>query len=50
MSNIAVSDVERALSSFSLSHVLGVAAQRAIVEMRKRLQAHVGRLPKLLLL
>jgi len=32
-------------TSFALSQVLGVAAQRAINEMRKAVQAHVGRLP-----
>ena len=35
----------QALTSFSLSQVLGVAAQRAITEMRKRVQEHVSRLP-----
>jgi len=35
----------QAMSSFALSQVLGVAAQRAITEMRKSLQAHVARLP-----
>jgi ABC-type multidrug transport system fused ATPase/permease subunit len=35
----------QAISSFALSQVLGVAAQRAITEMRKRVQAHVARLP-----
>lgn len=35
----------QALTSFSLSQVLGVAAQRAITEMRKRVQQHVARLP-----
>lgn len=34
-----------ALTSFALSQVLGVAAQRAITEMRKRVQAHIERLP-----
>ncbi|MBO0720305.1 MAG: ABC transporter ATP-binding protein [Blastocatellia bacterium] len=37
--------VLQAISSFALSQVLGVAAQRAITEMRKRVQAHVERLP-----
>src|SRR3954454_6664332 len=32
-------------SSFALSQVLGVAAQRAITEMRRRVEAHVARLP-----
>jgi subfamily B ATP-binding cassette protein MsbA len=31
--------------SFALSQVLGVAAQRAIADMRKNIQAHVTRLP-----
>ncbi len=35
----------QALTSFSLSQVLGVAAQRAITEMRKSVQQHVARLP-----
>src|SRR5207237_5263000 len=35
----------QALSSFTLSQVLGVAAQRAITEMRKSVQEHVTRLP-----
>ena len=32
-------------SSFALSQVLGVMAQRAITDMRKSVQAHVSRLP-----
>ena len=35
----------QALSSFSLSQVLGVAAQRAITDMRKSVQEHIERLP-----
>ena len=35
----------QAVSSFALSQVLGVAAQRAITEMRRRVEAHVARLP-----
>ena len=35
----------QATTSFALSQVLGVAAQRGITEMRKRVQAHVTRLP-----
>src|SRR4029079_6828077 len=35
----------QALASFSLSQVLGVAAQRAITEMRKKVQAQISRLP-----
>src|SRR5215203_1886865 len=37
--------VVQAFTSFSLSQVLGVAAQRAITEMRKRVQAQIARLP-----
>lgn len=37
--------VIQAISSFALSQVLGVAAQRAITEMRKSVQEHVARLP-----
>ena len=35
----------QAITAFSLSQVLGVAAQRAITEMRKKVQAQVSRLP-----
>jgi ABC-type multidrug transport system fused ATPase/permease subunit len=35
----------QAASSFTLSQVLGVAAQRAITDMRKSVQEHVARLP-----
>ncbi len=37
--------VAQAVTSFSLSQVLGVAAQRAITEMRKKVQAQIARLP-----
>ncbi|MDQ6652026.1 MAG: ABC transporter ATP-binding protein, partial [Acidobacteriota bacterium] len=37
--------VIQAFSSFALAQVLGVAAQRAITEMRKSVQEHVTRLP-----
>jgi ABC-type multidrug transport system fused ATPase/permease subunit len=37
--------VVQALSSFGLSQILGVAAQRAITEMRMSVQEHVSRLP-----
>jgi subfamily B ATP-binding cassette protein MsbA len=37
--------VIQAVSSFALSQVLGVAAQRAITDMRKSVQEHVARLP-----
>ena len=40
-----VSAVVAAATGFGLSQVLGVAAQRAITEMRKRVMAHVSRLP-----
>ncbi len=35
----------QAVTGFALSQVLGVAAQRAITEMRKEVQEHVARLP-----
>jgi ABC-type multidrug transport system fused ATPase/permease subunit len=35
----------QAITSFALSQVVSVAAQRAITEMRKRVQAHILRLP-----
>ncbi|MSO82268.1 MAG: ABC transporter ATP-binding protein [Acidobacteria bacterium] len=35
----------QAVTSFGLSQILGVAAQRAITDMRRRVQAHVMRLP-----
>ena len=37
--------VVQAVMSFGVSQVLGVAAQRAITEMRKQVMAHVTRLP-----
>ena len=39
----------QAVTSFALSQVLGVAAQRAITDMRRRVEAHVARLPVQLL-
>ncbi len=35
----------QAVTSFALSQVMGVAAQRAITEMRKKVQAQIARLP-----
>lgn len=40
-----VATLVQAVTSFALSQILGVAAQRAITEMRKRVQAQVVRLP-----
>jgi subfamily B ATP-binding cassette protein MsbA len=37
--------IVQAGTSFALSQVLGVAAQRAITDMRRRIEAHVARLP-----
>jgi len=37
--------VVQAITSFALSQILGVAAQRAITDMRKRVQAHIMHLP-----
>lgn len=42
---VGISTLVSAVTSFTLSQVLGVAAQRAITEMRKRVQAHIERLP-----
>ena len=42
---IGISTVVQGVTSFALSQILGVAAQRAITEMRKRVQAHIERLP-----
>lgn len=42
---VGLSTLVQAVTSFTLSQVLGVAAQRAITEMRKRVQTHVERLP-----
>jgi subfamily B ATP-binding cassette protein MsbA len=40
-----VATLVQAISSFALSQVLGVAAQRAITDMRRRVEEHVARLP-----
>src|SRR6187200_2658688 len=40
-----VATVVQAVTSFALSQILGVAAQRAITDMRKRVQAQIMRLP-----
>jgi len=40
-----VATIVQAATSFTLSQVVSVAAQRAITEMRKRVQAHVLKLP-----
>ena len=40
-----VATLLQAITSFTLSQILGVAAQRAITDIRKRVQAHVERLP-----
>ena len=42
---IGVSSLIQALTSFALSQILGVAAQRAITDMRKRVQQKIERLP-----
>jgi ABC-type multidrug transport system fused ATPase/permease subunit len=42
---VGVSTIVSAATSFSLTRILGVAAQRAITDMRKRVQAHVMHLP-----
>lgn len=42
---IGISTLVQGISGFALSQILGVAAQRAITEMRKNVQAHIERLP-----
>jgi len=42
---IGASALIQALTSFALSQILGVAAQRAITDMRKRVQQKIERLP-----
>ena len=42
---VGTATVLQAITGFALSQVLGVAAQRAITDMRKRVQAHVSKLP-----
>jgi subfamily B ATP-binding cassette protein MsbA len=42
---IGVSTLIQGVTGFALSQILGVAAQRAITEMRKRVQTHIERLP-----
>ena len=42
---VGAATVVQAVSSFGLSQILGVAAQRAITEMRRRVEEHVMRLP-----
>jgi len=42
---IGISTLVQGVTSFALSQILGVAAQRAITDMRKRVQAHIERLP-----
>jgi subfamily B ATP-binding cassette protein MsbA len=42
---VAGATVVQAASGFSLSQLLGVAAQRAITDMRRRVEEHVLRLP-----
>ncbi len=42
---IGLATVVQAITSFALSRLLGVAAQKAINELRMEIQAHVSRLP-----
>ena len=42
---VAIAAVIQAVTSFSLSQVISVTAQRAITEMRRKVQSHVVRLP-----
>ncbi len=42
---IGIATLIQAVTSFALSQILGIAAQRAITEMRKRVQAKIEKLP-----
>ena len=42
---VGAATLVESVTSFSLSQILGVAAQRAITDMRKDVEAHVMRLP-----
>jgi subfamily B ATP-binding cassette protein MsbA len=42
---IGAATLVQGITSFALSQILGVAAQRAITDMRKRVMAHIERLP-----
>jgi subfamily B ATP-binding cassette protein MsbA len=42
---VAAATIVQAVTSFGLSQILGVAAQKAITDMRRRVEAHVMRLP-----
>ena len=42
---IGVATLVQAVTTFSLSQILGVAAQRAISDMRRAMQTHIARLP-----
>ena len=42
---VGAATLVQAVTSFALSQVLGITAQRAITEMRKKVQAHIERLP-----
>src|SRR5215468_6934528 len=42
---VGASTLVQGVTSFALSQILGVAAQGAITNMRKRVQAHIERLP-----
>ena len=42
---VIVATILQSVTSFALSQILGVAAQRAITEMRRRVEHHVLRLP-----
>jgi len=42
---VGAATVVQAVTSFALSQILGIAAQRAITDMRRRVEAHALRLP-----
>ncbi len=42
---VGISTLVQAITSFALTQILGIAAQRAITEMRKRVQTQIEKLP-----
>jgi len=42
---VGISTLIQAITSFALTQILGIAAQRAITEMRKRVQTQIEKLP-----
>ncbi len=42
---VAIATIVQSITTFTLSRILSVSAQRAIMEMRQRVQQHITRLP-----